>query len=257
MTANRLSLPRLIGHRGLAARAPENTLAGVRAAHAHGITMIEFDVRLSRDGVPMVFHDDTLERTSNGHGVFAGQDAATLSRLDAGRWFSAAFANERIPRLDDLLRLCRKLGLGVNIELKPNRGEDAATAHAVALALEASGLRRNEVLVSSFNVASLEAAARALPDYPRGLLLETPSGSELAELEQLGCHSINVDARAISRDFVIAMQDHGYAVLAYTVNEQAQAEQLWHIGVDAVFSDEPLSTAQLGHDAFSGGRTSP
>ncbi|MGE5147834.1 MAG: glycerophosphodiester phosphodiesterase family protein, partial [Candidatus Eiseniibacteriota bacterium] len=84
-------LPKLVGHRGAAALAPENTLAGFRAAAAAGVTAVEFDVRLSADGVPMVIHDATVERTTTGRGPVAAQSAAALGALDAGAWFGPRF----------------------------------------------------------------------------------------------------------------------------------------------------------------------
>src|SRR5580704_12278143 len=92
-----LRLPPVIGHRGAAAQAPENTLAGFRAARALGCAWVEFDVRLTVDGVPVVCHDDKLDRTSNGRGRISKLPLAAIRMLDAGSWFGPAFAGERIP----------------------------------------------------------------------------------------------------------------------------------------------------------------
>ena len=94
---------RVGGHRGASALAPENTMASFRMAAAAGADYLELDVQLSLDGELMVFHDETLERTSDGHGRMDGMSAAELARLDAGAWFDARFAAERIPRVSEVL----------------------------------------------------------------------------------------------------------------------------------------------------------
>ena len=116
--------PRLIGHRGAKAVAPENTLASFRKAAEYGADCIEFDVRLCADGVPVIFHDNTLERTSDGVGRAADLDLAALKEFDAGGWFARELFGETIPTLPETIVLCRDLGLGMNIEMKPIPGEE-------------------------------------------------------------------------------------------------------------------------------------
>src|SRR6185437_12837650 len=113
------ALPSVIGHRGAASSAPENTLGGMRRAHALGIRWVEFDVRLSGDGHCILLHDDAVDRTTDGTGEAAALDFAALRRLDAGSWFSPDFAGERIPTLEETVALLGVLGLGANVEIKP------------------------------------------------------------------------------------------------------------------------------------------
>src|SRR5437667_8717328 len=120
-------LPPVIGHRGAAARAPENTLAGLRCAKALGCSWVEFDARLTGDGVLMLCHDPHLDRTTDGSGLIAAQTFAAVRDCDAGSRFSPAFAGERVPTLDEALLLCAKLDLGANIEVKADRGREYAT----------------------------------------------------------------------------------------------------------------------------------
>jgi len=128
-----LTLPRVIGHRGAAAHAPENTLASFRKAAALGVEMVEFDVKLTRNRVPVVIHDDTLDRTTDGSGPIANSDFAAVRMLDAGRKFAPEFRGERVPTLDEVLTVALELGLAVNIEIKPCPGREVETAE-VALA---------------------------------------------------------------------------------------------------------------------------
>src|SRR5579859_520454 len=95
-----LVLPAVIGHRGAAASAPENTLAGLRRAHALGASWVEFDVQLSRDARCILLHDDTIDRTTSGRGKAAAMELDALRRVDAGAWFSPEFTGERIPTLE-------------------------------------------------------------------------------------------------------------------------------------------------------------
>lgn len=240
MAMNRPALPRVIGHRGLAALAPENTLAGLRAAAGHGLSWVEFDVRLSRDGVVLLFHDDTLERTSDGAGLFNRLSAAELQALDAGSWFSPAFAGERIPTLDEALSLCLALGLGANIEVKPNPGEAEATVRAIAACL-ANFAAPPPLLLSSFELDALAAGQRDLPALPRGLLVQNWREEDAELLDRLGCASLNLAAAGLDESLLARLRALKCPLLVYTINDPDQARRLLALGVTGVFSDQPLA----------------
>ena len=112
-------LPRLIAHRGGGALAPENTLAGIREAAQRGYRAVEFDVMLSADGVPVLIHDETLERTTNGRGRVCDAVVRAIVATRCRQRFADEFAGEPIPRFDQALELCRSLGLAANVEIKP------------------------------------------------------------------------------------------------------------------------------------------
>ena len=114
--------PRLIGHRGAAALAPENTLVSIRAAAESGVSWIEIDAKLARDDVPVLIHDSTLDRTTTSLGPVVAKTSAELGRLDAGSKFDPRFAGEPIPTLQQCLDECRRLGLGLgNCRWRPAR----------------------------------------------------------------------------------------------------------------------------------------
>src|SRR5260370_12288918 len=117
-----LPLPSVIGHRGAAARAPENTLAGLRHAKELGCAWVEFDVRLTADGALVLCHDSRLERTTTGRGRLSAQTLASIRRCDAGGWFAPEVAGEAVPRLDEALRPAAELGLAANIEIQADPG---------------------------------------------------------------------------------------------------------------------------------------
>src|SRR5438876_1536902 len=145
-----LQLPPVIGHRGAAAYAPENTLAGLRRAKALGCAWVEFDVRLTGDGALVLCHDPGLDRTTSGSGLVSAASLAAIRECDAGSWFDPSFAGERVPTLDEGLSLAAELGLGANIEIKSDRGREYATAAAVAAVVQRRSGRSPAVLVSSF-----------------------------------------------------------------------------------------------------------
>lgn len=235
-----LSLPPVIGHRGAAAYAPENTLAGFRHAARLGVSWVEFDVQLTMDGVPVVLHDHRLDRTTDGFGQVRRCPLAKLKRLDAGAWLHPAFAGERIPTLAEALADIAGLGLGCNIELKPQKGRTVETTRG-ALEVAASAWPRHlpPPLISSFDHEALRVARDEAPDWPRGFLVGALPPDWRRRAEDLGCATVNVHHRRLNQRSVAAVCEAGFRVLAYTVNDVARARLLWGWGVTSVFSDVP------------------
>lgn len=230
--------PRLIAHRGGGVLAPENTLAGLRTAAEYGYCAVEFDVMLSADATPILIHDETLERTSNGRGAVAATCDADLARLDAGSWHSPRFAGEPIPRLVDAARTCLALGLWPNVEIKPAAGFAAATGRrAAAVAREAWAEADLPPLLSSFSIAALEAAASAAPALPRGLLCDAVPDDWQDTVARLGCVSLHCSGHHVDRALLAATQAAGVALVVYTVNDPAAVAALLRAGAAAVITD--------------------
>ena len=169
----------MIGHRGAAAAAPENTLASLRKAHELGARWVEFDVKLTRDGYPILAHDDRLERTTDGRGRFA---AATLAEIAAARCRQLVRAGasraSAVPTFEQALALCRALGLGINVEIKPCRGREIETARvAVETLLAHWPATLPAPLISSFVPACLGVAREIAPAVPRGYLAGAPAAA--------------------------------------------------------------------------------
>src|SRR6266571_8767808 len=163
--------PRVVGYLFGGTVAPENTLAGIRKAAAMGFGGVEFDVMLSADKVPLLMHDETFDRTTNGKGSVAATPYARLASLDAGAWFSPEYRGERVPSFEEAGKLCAQLRLWANVEIKPARGFERETGVAVAkLALDLWGGASISPLLSSFEPASLEAGRAAAPELDRGYL---------------------------------------------------------------------------------------
>lgn len=237
---SKLVIPRIIGHRGAKAYAPENTLASIHAAADMGVEWVEIDVKLTKDFIPIIFHDDGLERCTNGTGLVAETDYKTILELDAGSWFNESFTGEKIPTLEEALNVIIDRGLGVNLEIKPCPGREVETAEVMLdVATRIWPDDAPPPLVSSFSHVSLETAMDYMPEWPRGLLLEEymKTWHELAE--HLSAHTINIDGNKVTRDQIDEYLEYQRPVLAYTINDGRKALELFDWGVSAVFSDCP------------------
>lgn len=238
-----MALPRLIAHRGAAQFTPENTLIAMRRAHALGATWVEFDVTLTQDEQAVVFHDATLERTTNGKGLLREHSLAQLRALDAGSWFAAEFSGSRIPTLDEWLSSAARLGLGLNIELKPN-GVNASRLVEKTMdgVIRHWSVRYPTLLFSSAEAECLAHLASYRQEFPFevGLISDVWLPDWQSRLQELGCYSYHLNYHALTASRIDEVRRAGYVILAYTVNQTHQAQQLLQQGVSAVFSDNPL-----------------
>jgi len=232
--------PRLVGHRGAAGLAPENTPAGFRKAAELGVRWVEFDVHLSADGVPVIIHDDTADRTTDGKGEVSAKTLAELRSLDAGAWFSPDFRGERIPTLEETIALLGELGLGAVVEIKPSPGAEAATAEAAMRVLTATWPDHLPApMVSSFKREALLRAQAVAPGIARALLVGAIPPDWRSEADRLGCAAVHADHRTLDADGVAAVTRAGLPLFAYTVNEASRASELFAWGVSAVFTNRP------------------
>jgi len=231
--------PRIVAHRGGGSLAPENTLAAIDVGASHGHTMIEFDAKLAADGEIFLLHDDTLDRTSNGWGVAGELNWDKLVQLDAGSWYSAKFAGEKLPTLSEVAARCAEHGILVNIEIKPTTGTDEQTGKQVALAAR-SLWQGQEVapLLSSFSVEALRAAQQAVPELPRGILLDHWDDNWLTLTRELECVSLHINHKELTQERVELLKEAGLHILVYTVNTAERAHQLLNWGVDCICTDK-------------------
>lgn len=245
-----IALPRLIAHRGLSARAPENTLSAVRAAHAADCRWVELDVQLLGDGTPVIWHDATVKRCSDGRARLADLDLPRARRLDVGGWFGDGFRGERIATLSEMLALVDTLGLGLNLELKVNRGRSPAALVEEAVPAALDALPPERLILSSFNADAL-AGARDLAPAPRlalGALFEGIPVDWQQRCEALEVFSVHADWKRLGRRGALAVCEAGYPLLCYTANDPAAFAHQWGWGVTSVISDDP--TRFVGHLPF-------
>jgi glycerophosphoryl diester phosphodiesterase len=238
--------PRILAHRGGGALAPENTLAAIGRGHALGFRAIEIDARLTRDEVPVVIHDRTLERTTDGAGAVAEATAAQVARLDAGSWFGPQYRGEPVPTLADAVAYCRARGIWINLEIKRLPGATARIGEVVAreaarLYADAAGAGGDGAppapLLSSFGAEALLAARASAPELPRGWLVDDIPPNWDEELRRLGCVSLHADHETLTPELARAVKDAGYWLFCYTVDDPARARQILSWGVDALCTD--------------------
>ncbi len=235
-----LKLPTVIGHRGAAAYAPENTIEGIRTAAEIGTKWVELDVKLTRDSVPVIFHDDTLERTTNGFGNVADTNFEDIRELEAGLWFSEGFAGVIVPTLEEVMEVLIEHDLGVNFEIKPCPGREIETAEVMLDVLSRSWDNLDNILISSFQHVSLETAFDMVPDMPRGLLLDDEWPENWKDLaDYLEVSTINFNGNRCTQEQVEELVELQKPVLAYTINDTQRAKILRQWGVDGFFTDDP------------------
>jgi glycerophosphoryl diester phosphodiesterase len=235
----RPDLPKLIGHRGAAKVAPENTAAGFAAAAAAGVRWVEVDAKITKDGVVVLMHDDRLDRTTNGFGLVESHTVAQLADLDAGCWFSGDFRGERIPTLKAAMGQFARLGLGCNIEIKPSPGLEEETARLVVGEVQADWPSSLPApLISSFAVRSLEVALALAPELPRGYLASKLPEGWRDLVARLRCATVNLGARGLTRE-TVQMVVAEYPLAVWTVNEASRARELLSWGAASIISDDP------------------
>lgn len=236
-----IKLPKVIGHRGACGYAPENTLESIRTAAELGARWVELDVKLTKDSVPVIFHDEDLERTTNGSGLMAETLFADLQNLEAGSWYADGFAGAKIPTLEEAVEVILKHGMGLNLEIKPCPTREVETAEVALDILSRIWDDADRLLISSFQHVSIETARDMAPEWKRSLLLDQPAQNWMELAEYLDVTTINFDGRKadFNRELIEAYTEAGYGTLAYTINDPQRAKILMSWGVDGVFSDVP------------------
>jgi glycerophosphoryl diester phosphodiesterase len=243
LKANTNKSPWIIAHRGFRAKYPENTLIAFQAALDAGVTMIELDVTLTRDGKLVVMHDDTLDRTTNGHGPVNGYSLKEVKKLDAGSWFNPIFASQRVPELEEVLELANDRVL-INIEIKPHTA--AARLPSKTIEKQVVGLInrkkiRDVVLISSFDKNILEKIASLENPPALALISRDPAdNATLALCKRLKIFSWHPSPLILTSEQVEAMHAEGLKVFPYNVDTPEQFKQMFDMQVDGLISNDPL-----------------
>jgi glycerophosphoryl diester phosphodiesterase len=234
--------PLIFGHRGASAYAPENTLIAFQRALELGADGVELDVTLSADGVPVVIHDDTVDRTTDGHGRVNALTLEELKQFDAGHKFNAAFAGERIPTLREVFEqwATRAPRPAINIELKKDLTPGKTLAARVVELIHHAGWAQ-DVIVSSFDFANLRRTRALDANLRLGALYvlawrRLELHRTLTELQLAAMHPPHdwLTAKEIRR-----FQAQGYQVNTWTVNSEAALRRLCEAGVDGLITNYP------------------
>jgi glycerophosphoryl diester phosphodiesterase len=235
-----LLIPKVIGHRGAKAYAPENTLASIHTAADLGIEWVELDVKLTKDNVPIIFHDEELNRCTGASGLVCEMDFKSLRELDAGSWFGDSFIGEKIPSLEEALNAILERNMSVNLEIKPCPGREVETAEVMLdMATRIWPEELPAPLISSFQHVSLETARDMIAEWPRGLLLDEHLENWKDIAEYLEIATLNINGGTATREQIEEYIELQKPILAYTINDPQKARELVRWGVDGFFSDNP------------------
>lgn len=219
----------VFAHRGASGTEPENTLRSFRKALETGAEWVELDVH-AVEGVPVVFHDDRLERRTGGSGLISRQSLETIRSLDAG-------LGERIPLLDEVLSLLAGRA-GVNIELKGGRTAEPVAA-LLADRLSGGVWAPDRLLVSSFDTDELSRFGRLMPRIRLGVLLREAPTDPRSVVSGLSLFSLHLSRDAVTPETVDRAHGLGLKVFVYTVNDTADMDRLRSMGIDGAFTDFP------------------
>lgn len=243
------SSPLILGHRGAKNYAPENTLAAFTLALEQGADGVELDAKLSADGQVIVFHDMTVNRTTNGKGLVSGLSFSQLRELDAGGFFSEQFRGEKIPSLDEVFESIGKRAV-INVELT-----NYSTPHDSLVERTCDLIRRHalqkSIIFSSFSPGILKKAARFLPEVPRGLLARggwigawaRSFGFTFGDYAALHPYITDVTHQEVQRVHRLRRK-----INAWTSNREEDTRRLISWGVDGIITDDPLTAVRVARE---------
>lgn len=235
----------ICAHRGASGMAPENTLAALQLAVDSGATMVELDVQVTRDNTLVVFHDDTLERTTNGQGALSDKTYEELYALDAGSWFSNEFIGEHIPRLQQVLDiLAGKVYL--NIEIKPmHANQEHARAIAAIVDLIDQYQMAPYTAFSSFDHSAL-VYIKSITSTLHTVALNIPGDDRLPSrvVSTCGADGYGCSIEELNAQRSENCHHHQIPLGVYTVNTPKELEYVLSLGVNGVVSNEPFVIAE-------------
>ncbi len=221
-----LQLPKVIGHRGAAAYAAENTLASFREAKRRGASWVEIDVKLTADGVPILMHDPSFKRTMGIDRLVAETKAAELPK--------------EVPTFEAAIDCFRERGLGCNVEIKPCEGREAETARVVVETLRRCWPTSLPApLLSSFKDTSLAAAREGASEFARAILIDALDDGWRGRAEAVGAIGVNTNGKKLTAPRAVEVRKAGYLLSVYTINDGDVAKALVGMGAQCVITDAP------------------
>jgi glycerophosphoryl diester phosphodiesterase len=238
-TFDPLAAPLLIGHRGASGYCPENTFASFDKALEWNVDYIEIDIQVSKDGKIVVFHDSTVDRTTNGHGAVKDYTYEELKKLDAGSWFSPEFTGEKIPLLEEVLEhVWPKAGLIIEIKYP----EKYPGIEQKLVELLAKRNITEQIMIQSFQVQSVKTFHKLAPSLPVGVLLRHRSNG----ISEKKLHDFSAFASFINPKHTMMNQTvrkrihrHGMKAFTWTVNDRSKIQSLLNIQLDGIATDFP------------------
>lgn len=233
----------VIAHRGASSYAPENTHSSFKLAIDMGAEMIELDVSLSKDGVPVVVHDETVDRTTVARGLVSDFTLEELKELETGSWFKEEFSGEPFPTLAEVLSYTKNK-IAVNIEIKSEAVTDYANGGIVdkVLQLVKKFEVEDQVIVSSFDYRVMEQLEKLNPEVPKAILYEKSQSGDLTPFDLVSKYKVdafNCSHRELSDEWIEELNSNQIPFFIYTVNEESLMKEVIQKGAKGIFSDKP------------------
>ena len=236
-------MSKICGHRGAVNYKPENTMSGFEWCVQNGIEWAECDVQLTNEGVLLVIHDDTLDRTSNTIGLVKEIRKKELETINVGIIDPKNYFFQKIPKMEELLRFCKNSKLKLNIEMKfykPIKSSYKEKLVSKLLqAIEKTNIK-DQVLVTSFDLDSLLLLRKHSSQIPIGVLYEFLHKDWEQNVRDLNATTIHLDYKSVTGDQIKQMSKLDIQTFVYTCNNPPEIDDLWKFGLSGVITDDPL-----------------
>ena len=241
--SSKFILPKLIGHRGVKNLKPENTLESITKAFDLGLECVEIDVKVSKDNIPLLLHDDTLDRTTNGSGLVCDFTFDQINQLDAGYFFYKSKTDIKVPSLRSVLDLIKRKQKYLNIELKPNKNYEKLNVEKTLQ--EINKISYDKIYFSSFDLSSCVSLKESAPDLLCGFLNHDFSKININETidicKKYNFFSCGINLNLFSNSVVNQFVENEIQVTVYADNNisKVEAHNLWNNNVTSIFIDDP------------------
>ena len=241
--SSKFILPKLIGHRGVKNLKPENTLESIIAAYDLGLECVEIDVKVSKDNIPLLLHDDTLDRTTNGSGLVCNFTFDHINHLDAGYFFYKSKTDIKVPSLINVLDLIKRKQKYLNIELKPNKNYEKLNVENTLQVI--NKISYDKIYFSSFDLSSCIILKETSPYLQCGFLNDDFIKFNIDETidicKKYNFFSCGINLNLFSNSLVNQFVENEIQVTVYADNNisKVQAHDLWNNNVTSIFIDDP------------------
>ena len=245
----------VIAHRGASGYYPENTMSAFKAAIEMEADMIELDVLLSKDGVPIVFHDEKLDKKTNGKGLVQDLTLSELQKLDAGSWFDKKFEGEKIPTLREVLEYCRNKIL-VNVEIKTeavSESEYGGVEESVMKIIKDLGVEE-QIIISSFDYRVIERIKKSNSKIRTALLYEKKQSKKRSPVDLVKYYQVdafNFSIRQLNDEWASQLNYLEIPFFIYTVNDEEKMRKVMEAGAKGIFSDKPDLLKKVADQVYS------
>lgn len=233
----------IYAHRGASRIAPENTMPAFKLANKIGADGIETDVQLTKDQIPILIHDESLSRTTNGTGYVYQYTYNELKKLDAGSWYATQYKGTPLVTLEEFLMWIKNTSLSLNLELKNNVVDYPKIESIVQEHLQYFNME-TRTIISSFNPNSVKRYHELYPNVQTALLLSKKVKNPLAYVRDVGAKALHVKYSLITRGLVKECQNNQVPLRIYTVNRPSRTMRCYKLGCDAIFTDVPHSAIE-------------